>query len=105
MGQQGLFHLSRADVESTADDDVLQPSGNPKVAILVQPAQIAGTPPALVVRGRGREIGPAPVLEHPAGAAVADLAVLARADRLTVVADSADLDARYRPSVGRCDPL
>src|SRR6516165_4119248 len=83
MGQQGLFHLSRADVESTADDDVLQPSGNPKVAILVKSAQIAGTPPALAVRRRGRELGPAPVLEHPAGAAVADLAVLARADGLS----------------------
>src|SRR6516162_2461191 len=105
MSQQGLFHLSRADVESTADDDVLQPSGNPEVAVLVQPTQIAGTPPALVVRGRGREIGPAPVFEHPARTAVADLAVLARADRLIVVADDADLDARNGPSVGRGDPL
>src|SRR5262249_59027434 len=75
QGEQGLFHLAGADVESAADDDVLHAPGNAQVAAVVESAHVAGAPPALVVDGVGGEVGPAPVFEQPAGPAVADLAI------------------------------
>ena len=39
---QRFFDLSWVDVVATADDDVLLPPGDPKVAVLVEVTQIAG---------------------------------------------------------------
>ena len=105
MGQQGLLHLPRADVEPAPDDDVLDPPGDPQVSVLVEPADITSAPPAFIVGGLRGEIRPAPVLEQSPRTAVPDLAVHTDRSRPSVLTDDADLDAGNRPAVGAGHPL
>src|SRR5579859_4643936 len=98
VGQQGLLHLPRADVEPATDDDVLDPPGDPEVSVLVEPADIPGSPPAFIVGGLRGEIRSAPVLEQSPRTAVPDLAGRTGRGRPTVLTDDPDLDAGNRPA-------
>src|SRR3954452_15402435 len=47
--EQHVLELARGDVLALANDDVLQPSGQPQMAVRPQHADVAGAEPALVV--------------------------------------------------------
>jgi hypothetical protein len=98
--------LGGADVGAAADDDVLQPTRDPQVALLVEATEVPGVVAALPVDRRGRPLQVAPVAEHRTRAPVADLALLARRHVLAVGADEVDPDAVERGGpVGSRPPL
>ena len=63
IGPQQWFHLGRVDLLASADDDVLQSSGNEEVALIVEISEVAGAQVAVADR-RGGLVGTPPVRRH-----------------------------------------
>ena len=82
MGEQHVLDLARVDVLAAADDHVLEPAVDAQVAALVHGAEVAGVQPALGVDGGGGRLGHLEVAVHRLVAAGAELALLARGQRL-----------------------
>ena len=76
--------LGGVDVLAAADDDVLQPVDHVQVAVVVEPAEIAGVEPA-VGEGLGGLLRQVEVPADDRRALQPDLADLARRQRLAVV--------------------
>ena len=81
--EQQLLDLLGADVLAAPDDDVGDAVGDGEVAVVVEHADVAGAVPAVVVEGRGGQLG----------VGVAEAAVRAPAEDLAVVVEP-ELDAR-----------
>src|SRR5438132_9957335 len=100
-----LLDLGGADVGAAANDHVLDPALQAQQALVAELAAVAGVVPALAVdRDRGA-LRVAPVAEHGAGPAVADLALLARRQLLAGLVHHSELDSVERgPAVGDARP-
>jgi hypothetical protein len=66
------------DVAVSADNHILFAAGDTQIARLVDPAEVAGHEPPLLIEGRLGRLLVVKVAEHQAGAAAADLADFAR---------------------------
>jgi hypothetical protein len=49
--EEHLLDRHRVDVVAAADDQVLGPAGDPQVAVVVEPAEVAGVDPARLDEG------------------------------------------------------
>ena len=92
VGHQHFFQLARVDIESAADDHVLQPVDDVEVALLVQAADVARVEPPVADRF-SRRFGPLVVALHDVVAADDDLAALADGQAIVLLVDDAHLDA------------
>ncbi len=92
---QHVLDVAGVHVVPAADDQVLDPVHDVQVAVLVEPAHVAGVQPAAAHHQRGLRLG-VPVPAHQHRAAHADLAVLGRRRRRGVPALDADRHARRR---------
>ena len=72
--EQRILDVTREDVEAAADDQILLPVDDGEVAVVVEPAHVAGVQPAVADR-LGRELGRVPVARHDQVGANADFAV------------------------------
>ena len=79
QAEQQLLDLLGADVLAAADDDVGHAVGDGEVAVVVEHADVAGAVPAVVVEGRGGQLGVG-VAEAAVGATAEDLAVVVEPD-------------------------
>ena len=81
VAREHVLDLERVDVLAARDDHVVDPADDPEVAVLVEPAEVAGEVPAVAERLRVG-VGPVPVAgERLVGVEVAeDLALLAGRD-------------------------
>ena len=66
---QHLLDLGRIHVEAAADVHVLEPVGDPEIAVLVECPDVAGVQPAVGVDGRRGGLGIVEVAEHHVGTA------------------------------------
>src|SRR5262249_54075880 len=103
MLQQGRLDLPRTDPVTPALDQVGGPAADESdVAVRLARRDVAGAKPAIFERVC-RRVRPAQVSEEQAGSANQELAnrlAFARLDRLSVVVDEAELDARKRTPHG-----
>src|SRR5579875_2864906 len=90
-----LLDLARVDVVAAADDELLLAVDDEEVAVLVDPAHVAGVQPA-VDDGLRRGLRPLPVAAHHVVALDHDLADLADGHLGTVVVDDLHLYAGDR---------
>ena len=105
MGQQHLFDLARVDVGAAADDQVLGAVEQRQVAVVVQPANVAGGQPA-ATDGAGRGLGVAPVASHDQFAAHTDLAHFADRQSLPLRITHRQFDHRLcMPHRGQALPV
>src|SRR6266581_3785121 len=105
VAQRQGFDVRRMDIAAAADDDILLAAGDAQIALIVEPAEIAGHEPARFVERRlGRHLV-VEIAEHQAGAAATDLADLAwrDGDIGIVLAPDADFVARTGPAGGLDD--
>src|SRR4051812_33790552 len=97
--EQHVLELTRGDVLALADDDVLQPPGEPEMAVRPQHADVAGAEPALVVVRLLRRLLVGVAAAHDR-AAHADLALLVRAGDGAVLGDDPHLGPEHRLALG-----
>jgi hypothetical protein len=95
---QDLLDLPRVDVVAAADDQVLLAVDDGEVAVLVDPADVAGAEPPVGDR-LGRLLGAPPVALHQVVAADRDLADLALGNLGALVVD----DPHLHPPDRRAD--
>src|SRR5262249_61723275 len=85
----------RIDIVAAANDHVLLAPGDAQIAVLVDPAEIAGHEPAVAIERFFRRLLIVEIAEHEAGAAAADLPDLARRQFAVGVVPIEDADLIY----------
>ena len=99
MLRERLLDLDRIDVLAAADDHVLDPVGEEKVALLVNVAAVAGAEPAVRRQRRRRLVRPVEVARRHVRRPQPHLADLPRSELATVGrVDDAELHPRQRPT-------
>ena len=105
MAQDHRLDLRRHDRHAAAADDVLAAPDVDEVAVLVEHAEVAGAVAAPVGQRLARQVVVVEEAEEAARAVDDHRADLAGRQRLTVVADDADLRAVVRAALGAHDLL
>src|SRR5580693_6330281 len=97
MGEERLFHLPRNDVVTTADDQILDPTGDPEEPVRIEVAEVAAAQPSAAPGLSGGHF----LLEIPArrlGTPNGDLPHLPRGNRISLVIHHSDLDTGQWPA-------
>ena len=106
MSRQDVLDLEHRDVLRVADDDVLQPAGDPHVSTVIDAAEVAGAEPPFGEEARGVERG-VYVADKLLGPTEHEFAFGPCRDVVTRFVDDAHLDAsagtshRARHHIGR----
>src|ERR1700719_2668360 len=91
MAHQNCFDFGGSNILAAANDHVVLAAGEEHVAVVVQPAEIAGRAPSV---GQSRVVVAAGVTLHDARGADDDFADLAVRKKFTVLVADANLDVR-----------
>src|SRR5262249_4245626 len=94
-----LFHLAGVDIETPSYDELLLAVDDVVIAVVVDPAHVAGLEPAAGKRGLCL-CGPLPVTLHDVVAAYGDLAHLAGGHLTSAVIHETEIDALNRGADG-----
>src|SRR6478736_7932299 len=97
MGVEDVLDLLRVDVLPAPDDQVLDPVDQGEVAVVVEPADVAGVQPSAAQR-LGRLLPPAEVAAHDVRAADDHLAGLPGRQQRVGPVHHTDVDAGQRPA-------
>src|SRR5690606_21320366 len=92
VAHHGLLDLERRDVLGVADDEVLETTGDPDVAVTIDQTEVAGAEPAIGVEGVGIQGGVDVALEA-LRSPESQLALLADLELPFAIAHHAHLDA------------